>query len=75
MSLFLEGLDGHSLSATYYYPQRVKDLIGEFTDNKEASKKLKKLVDDGNEEAKQVRQDAKPISLTNKRLHTVMYVE
>ena len=62
LGLFLEGLDGHSLSATYYYPDRVKALIGDFTDNKEASKKLKALVDSGNKEAKSVRQDAKPIS-------------
>lgn len=60
--LFLDDLDGHSLSATYYYPERVAALIGPFTDNREASKLLKKLVDDGNKEAKQVRQDAKPIS-------------
>ena len=65
----------HSLSATYYYPDRVRDLIGNFTDNKEASIKLKELVDTGNKEAKAVRQDAKPVSLTYKRLRTVMYVE
>ena len=60
--LFLENLDGHSLSATYYYPDRVKELIGDFIDNKEASKLLKQLVDDGNKTAKDIRQDAKPIS-------------
>jgi DNA polymerase-1 len=75
LALFLENLDGHSLSATYYYPKRVIELIGEFTNNKEASKLLKKLVDDKNKEAVSVRQDSKPVSLTNKRLHTVMYVE
>lgn len=62
LALFLEDLDGHSLSATYYYPKRVIDLIGPFTDNKEASKLLKKLVDDHNKEAKSVRQDSKPVS-------------
>ena len=60
--LFTESLDGHSLSATYYYPERVKTLIGNFTDNKEASKLLKELVDAGNKDAIAVRQDAKPIS-------------
>ena len=60
--LFLEDLDGHSLSATYYYPERVAALIGPYTGNREASRKLKQLVDEGNKEAKEVRQDSKPIS-------------
>lgn len=60
--LFLEGLDGHSLSATYYYPGRVTSIIGQFTDNKEASRLLKAEVDAGNKAAKSVRQDSKPIS-------------
>lgn len=60
--LFLEDLDGHSLSATYYYPDRVAALIGPYTDNKDASRKLKALVDSGDKEAKSVRQDSKPIS-------------
>jgi hypothetical protein len=66
LGLFLEGLDGHSLSATYYYPARVKDIIGPFTDNKEASKLLKAIVDDKDhpkhKDAVSVRQDSKPIS-------------
>lgn len=60
--LFLEDLDGHSLSATYYYPGQVTNIIGPFSDNKHASKRLKQLVDEGNKEAKEVRQDSKPIS-------------
>jgi hypothetical protein len=62
LGLFLEALDGHSLSATYYFPERVAAIIGPFTDNKAASRLLKKLVDDKHPEAAQVRQDAKPIS-------------
>ena len=62
LGLFLEDLDGHSLSATYYYPERVTSIIGPFTDNKEASKLLKTKVDEGNKDAKKVRQDSKPIS-------------
>lgn len=62
VGLFTENLDGHSLSATYYYPERVAAIIGPFTNNKEASKLLKKLVDEKHPEAIQVRQDAKPIS-------------
>lgn len=61
-SLFLDDLDGHSLSATYYYPDRVRALIGDFTDNKQASILLKSLVDAEDKDAKSVRQDAKPVS-------------
>lgn len=66
LGLFLEGLDGHSLSATYYYPERVTEIIGLYTDNKEASSLLKSIVDDpqhpNHKPAKEVRQDSKPIS-------------
>lgn len=66
LGLFLEGLDGHSLSATYYYPDRVASIIGTYTDHKEASRKLKAIVDDDkhplHKEAVEVRQDSKPIS-------------
>ena len=66
MGLFLEGLDGHSLSATYYYPGRVKEIIGEYSDNKAASRLLKEVVDDKGHKlhplAAAVRQDSKPIS-------------
>lgn len=62
LALFLEGLDGHSLSATYYFRERVEALIGTFKDYKEASIKLKELVDEGIKEAKQIRQDSKPVS-------------
>ena len=62
LGLFLEGLDGHCLSATYYYPDRVAALVGPYTDNKQASRDLMELVDAKNPEAKAVRQDSKPIS-------------
>lgn len=58
----MEDLDGHSLSATYYYPSRVTDIIGVFSDNKLASRLLKQKVDEGDKSAKSVRQDSKPIS-------------
>lgn len=61
-ALFLDDLDGHSLSATYYYPDRVKAIIGDYTDNKQASIALKALVDAGDPAAEKVRQDAKPVS-------------
>jgi len=62
LALFLEGLDGHSLSACYYFKTRVESLIGPFEDFKEASRLLKKLVEESNKEAKQIRQDSKPVS-------------
>jgi len=64
LALFLEDLDGHSLSATYYFSERIITLIGEFTNNKEASKLLQQMVDDGNKDAKEIRQDAKPVSFS-----------
>ena len=64
LSVFTEHIDGHSLGATYYFPDKVKALIGDYTDHKEAARKLKKLVNEGNTEAKAVRQAGKPITLT-----------
>lgn len=65
-ALFLEGLDGHCLSATYYYPDRVKEILGDFTDNKQAAIDLKYIVDNEHHPmhklAKSVRQDSKPVS-------------
>lgn len=79
LGIFLEGLDGHSLAAVYYYPDRVEAVIGPYTNAKEASRLLKAAADDkthpNHTAAVCVRQDSKPISLTYKRLHTVMYVE
>jgi len=62
LALFLDNLDGHSLSATFYYPDKVKEIVGDSISNKEASIKLKSMVDAGNIEAGAVRQAAKPIS-------------
>ena len=62
LSVFTENIDGHSLGATYYFPDRVKALIGEYTDNKVAAKALRKLVDEDNLDAESVRQDGKPVT-------------
>lgn len=66
LALFTEGLDGHSLSATYYYKERTASIVGPFTDNKQASRDLKTIVDDPNhplhKQAKALRQDSKPVS-------------
>lgn len=63
VGIFTEGLDGHSVAATYYYNDKVKALIGDFAAtleaHKEASKLFKSLVDDKNSEAKSIRQDSK----------------
>ena len=75
IAVFTEGLDGHSLAACYYFKEEIIELIGPYNDYKEASRKLKALVDEGNSTAKSIRQRSKPISLTYKRLHAVMHVE
>lgn len=62
LAVFTEGLDGHSLAATYYFPDKVEKSIGKYTDNKEASKKLKDLVDQKDKVAKKIRQDGKPVT-------------
>lgn len=61
-AVFLENLDGHSLAATYYFKERVAELIGPYTDHKSASKLLSSLVELKNSIAKEIRQDGKPIS-------------
>ena len=62
LAVFLEGLDGHSLAATYYFKEKVEKLIGPYSDHKEAAKKLKALVDSGDKDAKTIRQAGKPVS-------------
>lgn len=62
IAVFLEGLDGHSLAACYYFKEEIEVLIGPYTDYKDAARKLKVLVDEGNSEAKSIRQKSKPIS-------------
>ena len=62
LALFTKGLDGHSMSATYYFKDRVEEVIGKFTDNQEASILLKAEVSKKNLIAKQIRTDSKPVS-------------
>ncbi len=59
VSLFTEGLDGHSLNACYYFKEEIEELIGPYTDYKEASRKFKQLVDSGDKTAKSIRQRSK----------------
>lgn len=62
LAVFTDGIDGHSLGATYYFPDKVAELIGDYTDNKQAARDLKKLVDEGNKDAKTIRQNGKPVT-------------
>ena len=63
IAVFTEGIDGHSLGATYYFKAEVEQLLGHsITDHKQAAKELKQLVDDGNKQAKAIRQRGKPVT-------------
>jgi len=65
IAIFEEGLDGHSLAATYYFRDRIEKLVGPVIvgmDNKEISKELKKLIAEGNKNIKEIRQDGKPVT-------------
>jgi DNA polymerase-1 len=68
LALFLDNIDGHSLSAVYYFPERVRAIIGDFDSPQEASKKIKTLVDIEKDEKRKeapataVRTDAKPVN-------------
>ena len=62
ISIFLEGIDGHSLATCYYWTDKVKEVVGDFTEIKEGAKLLKKAVDSGNNKAKELRRNSKPIT-------------
>lgn len=62
LALFTENLDGHSVATCYYFKKEVEKIIGKFDNFKEASRKLKTLVDGRNETASNLRQDSKPVS-------------
>ena len=63
IAVFSEGIDGHSLGATYYFKAEVEGLLGHsITDHKAAAKELKGLVSDGNSTAKEIRQRGKPVT-------------
>lgn len=60
--IFTDKLDGHSLAAVFYKPKEAAAIIGEFTDKVEASKTLKRMVDEGNEAAIKFRGGSKAIT-------------
>jgi len=63
IAVFSENIDGHSLGATYYFKSDVEQLLGHsIIDHKEAAKELKQLVNNGNKQAKDIRQQGKPVT-------------
>ena len=58
-AVFTDGLDGHSLNCCGYFREEVEALTGPFTDDVERVKAFMKLVDEGNKEAKALRQRSK----------------
>lgn len=60
MNVFLEGLDGHSLNACGYFPEEIKELLGEFPTMLETVKAFMAEVDKENKEVGAIRQNSKP---------------
>lgn len=73
--VFTDNIDSHSMASVFYFPDEVKELIGDISDSSKAAVKLKELVDSGCKKAKGIRDRSKPVSLTYKRLHVVIHVE
>jgi len=59
LSIFTEGLDGHSLNACGYFPERLEPILGKNTNNVEYVKSFMKGVAGGNKELKSIRQESK----------------
>lgn len=57
--IFLKNLDGHSLNALGYFPKEISKLMTITGDTPTDTINFKKLVDEGNAEAKHIRQDSK----------------
>lgn len=58
--IFLKNLDGHSLNALGYFPDKIANIISVTGDNSKDAIALKALVDSGNVEAEALRQMGKP---------------
>lgn len=58
-NIFLEELDGHSLNAVGYFPERVAKILGPNTDNVTYVRKFMSEVDAGNKDIKQLRTESK----------------
>ena len=59
ISIFTEGLDGHSLNAVGYFPKKLEPILGKNTDNVAYVKKFMKGVADGDKTLKKIRQEGK----------------
>lgn len=62
LSVFLKGVDGHSLAALYYWPEEASQVIGPFTDHTAAALKFKDMVDQKHPLAVAIRGRGKRIS-------------
>jgi len=59
ISIFTEGLDGHSLNAVGYFPDKLVPILGENTDNVAYVKKFMAGVANGDKVLKKIRQEGK----------------
>lgn len=73
--IFTQDLDGHSLGAVSYFPLQVSAEMPLTGDIPTDAKLFKSLVDAGNKTLKSLRQDGKAVTLINKRLYMVTYIE
>lgn len=73
--IFLQELDGHSLGAVSYFPDKISAEMTLTGDIPTDAAEFKRLVDAGNKTLKALRQDGKAVTLTHKRLYTVTYIE
>lgn len=63
LSIFLEGIDGHSLATVTYWPSETAAVLGKVCpDIKEKAKAFKALVDEGSDGAGTLRSNSKRIS-------------
>ena len=67
-------LDGHLFHATMYFKSHFERICGQLP-HRELTIRAKELMDAGNKEIKELRQKSKAVTLTHKRLCTVMYIE
>lgn len=66
-SVFLEGLDGHSLNAYEYFKNEITEYMKITDDINTDVKEFFRLVEEGHKELKAIRQKGKPATLTTKR--------
>jgi hypothetical protein len=62
LAIYDQDLDGHSYNTIGYWPDKCNAILPLTGDQAEDAKAFQKAVDDGNKEAKALRQDSKPIT-------------